>query len=179
MRCTDILMRDHRFLLRGLDILDEMAAKIDVERPVKAEDVESLLRFLRVFGDDHHQTKEESALFPVLVSCCPAERTAFRQMLFEHDQERSLIEGLEDALRTKKGMDFVHYALRLSSLLRNHIYKEDNILFDIIEKSLTNEQDEKVVAEFQKYDEALESEIGGGLLNELRRLERTYLGRAA
>lgn len=179
MRCTNLLMRDHKFILRGLDILDDMAGRIEADKPVKAEDVTLLLRFFKVFGDDHHQTKEESALFPVLLSACATERPALRQMLFEHDQDRSLLEGLEDALKTKKGMDFVHYAGRLSSLLRTHIYKEDRILFDIVEKSLSEEQDDKIVAEFQKFEECLEPEIAAGLLDELRRLEWTYLGRAA
>ena len=98
-------------------------------------------------------------------------------MMFEHDQERSLIEGLEDALKTRRGSDFRHYAGRLSGILRNHINKENNILFDIVEKSLSREQHNQVAAEFEKFD--LGSENRQMLDDNLRRLTRKYLGMAA
>jgi hemerythrin-like domain-containing protein len=150
-----------------------MAARVENEQPVETEDIQAVLRFLRAFADDHHQAKEESALFPELRRTSAAQEGPLRHMLFEHDQERSLVEGLEEALLTKKGMDFVHFANRITALLRNHIQKEDNILFDIVERSLSTEQDDKVVAEFNKFKTDL------AFLTELRRLEWKYLRRAA
>jgi hemerythrin-like domain-containing protein len=94
-------------------------------------------------------------------------------MLFEHDQERSLVEGLEDSLRTKKGIEFVQLAARLIDLLRNHIRKEDKILFEIVEGSLSAEQDDRVTAAFNQF------QIGLDFLADLRRLEWTYLRRVA
>src|SRR5207247_5328626 len=143
-KCTDLLIQDHKIIWRSLDVLEHMACCIDKEEYVDPEDVETLLRFLRTFADDHHQTKEESALFPELMRTSAAQEGPLRQMLFEHDQERSLVEGLEDALYTKKGAEFVYFANRLTALLRNHIRKEDDILFEIVERTLSSEQDEKV-----------------------------------
>jgi len=57
----------------------------------------ALLEIFRVVGDDWHQGKEEGALFPVLTAGC--ERAAVdsvRHMLFEHEQDRSLMVGIED-----------------------------------------------------------------------------------
>jgi hemerythrin-like domain-containing protein len=173
MKCTDLLLQDHKLMLRGLDILEAMAAKVKQDELVEPADVEIILRFLRVFGDEHHQAKEESALFPVLMRTASLQQRPLRQMLFEHDQERSLVEGLEDALKSRKGLDFVHYANRLTALLRNHIYKEDHILFDVVDKSLSEKQDEEVVTEFRKFDAPLE------LCNELHRLEWAYLRKTA
>jgi hemerythrin-like domain-containing protein len=96
-----------------------------------------------------------------------------QQMIFEHDQERSLVEGLEDALYTKKGKEFVHFANRLSSLIRAHVDKEDNLLFEIVNRSLSSEQDERITAELNKF------RIDLGVLADLRRLEWTYLKRVA
>jgi hemerythrin-like domain-containing protein len=150
-----------------------MAARAKRQQPVETADVEALLRFLRSFADNFHQTKEESALFPELMRSCAASQEPLRRMMFEHDQERSLVEGLEDALYTKKGADFVHFAERLSALIRAHIDKEDNVLFQIVEHSLSAEQDERVAAELNQF------EINLGFRADLRRLEWTYLGRAA
>ena len=150
-----------------------MAICVEQDRPPEQGDVESILRFLRVYGDDYHQLKEESALFPELMRNCISKEAALRQMLFEHDQERSLVAALEDALYTRKGKEFVLFATRFVALIRNHILKEDYILFDIVERSLSAEQDEKIISEFGKF------KVDPAQLDELRRLEWKYLRRAA
>ena len=169
MKCTDLLTQEHKTILRALDILDHMAARIAEDQPLAVEDVETILRFLRAFADNQHQAKEESALFPELLRTSAANDAPLRQMIFEHDQERSLVEGLEDSLRTKRGMEFVHFANRLTGLIRTHIRKEDNILFPMAERCLSPEQDERVTTELNKF------EVDVAFLADLRRLEWTYL----
>jgi len=171
MKCTELLIQEHKIILRAVDVIDQMAVRISDGKTADAKDVETILRFLRSFADDHHQTKEESALFPELKRTSAANNGPLRQMLFEHDQERSLVEGLEDALHTKKGAEFVHFANRLSSLIRAHIDKEDYLLFKIAERCLTDEQDERVTAELNQF------QVNPRFLDDLRRLEWMYLGK--
>jgi hemerythrin-like domain-containing protein len=102
-----------------------------------------------------------------------ASEARLRQMIFEHDQERSLVEGLEDALRTKKGVEFVLFANRLSALIRTHIHKEDTVLFEMAERCLSAAQDERVVAGLEEF------QIDPSIVADLHRLESTYLTRAA
>jgi hemerythrin-like domain-containing protein len=173
MRCVDLLLQDHRIILRALDVLDQMAGRVQNGRTVEKEDVVAIVRFLRVFADTHHQTKEESAFFPELMRTSAANNGPLRQMVFEHDQERSLVEGLEEALYTKKGAEFVHFANRLASLLRAHIDKEDKVLFKIAETSLSAEQDESISTELNKF------RVNAEVLADLSRLEWEYLGRGA
>jgi hemerythrin-like domain-containing protein len=173
MKCTELLIHEHKIILRALNVLDRMAARVEQDQPVDTEDVETLLRFLHTFADDLHQTKEESALFPELMRTSAANQPALKQMLFEHDQERSLVEGLEDSLRSKKGIEFVQFAGRLIDLLRTHIHKEDTILFEIVDRSLSAEQDERVTAGLNQF------QISVDFLSDLRRLEWKYLSRVA
>jgi len=173
MKCTDLLIKEHKIILRALYILENMAIRVENDQPIEPEDVDAMLHFLRAFGDDYHQAKEESALFPELRRSSHEQEGSLRHMLFEHDQERSLIEALQEASYTKNNIDFVYFANRLTALLRNHIQKEDSILFDIVERSLSAEQDDKVVAEFNKF------QIDPGFLAKLRRLEWTYVRRRA
>jgi hemerythrin-like domain-containing protein len=175
MKCAELLQRDHQVILQGVDVLEEMAARIKRGESVDPKDIESIVRFLKLFEDEHHQTKEESALFPVLMKKSGSQHERLRQMLFEHDQERSLAEGLEDALNTKSGPDFVHFAGRLAKLLRGHIYKEEFALFGLIEISLSDEQDDSIVAEFARFDECFRSEKRAEVLADLRLLESRYL----
>src|SRR5262245_57285943 len=103
MKCIDLLIQDHRVILRALDVLEQMAVRVERGQHPEREDVEVLLRFLRGFADNHHQAKEESALFPELMRTAAATEGPLKQMVFEHDQERSLVEALEDSLYTRKG----------------------------------------------------------------------------
>ena len=160
-------------MLRALDVLSEMATRVALGERVEPADVEAILNFMQVFGDECHQAKEESALFPVLMRAAAAEKEPLRHMLFEHDQERSLVVGLQDALKTQKGKDFIYYANKLIDLLRNHIYKEDHILFDVVDKCLTKEQDQEVVAEFGKFAPCPD------LCRRLHALEWQYLRKTA
>src|SRR5438309_379429 len=113
MKCTDLLRKDHQIILRALDVLEQMADEVKKDHSVHPQDVESIVGFLKEFEDEHHQTKEESALFPILLKNSGSQQAKLAQMLFEHDQERSLLDGLEEAIKTKHGPDFVHFAERL------------------------------------------------------------------
>jgi hemerythrin-like domain-containing protein len=172
MKCTNLLIQDHKVILRALDVLEHMAERVENDKPVDAGDVMTILGVLRGFADNHHQTKEESALFPEMMKTA-AHKGALDRMIFEHDQERSLVEGLEDALRTRKGKEFVHFARSLLGILRTHIQKEEQILFPIADEILTVEQDECVCKQLNQF------EVDTGYLADLRRLEWTYLRRAA
>ena len=173
MKCTDILTEEHKIILRALDILDNMAARTEKGEVVEPLHVETLLRFLRTFADDHHQVKEESALFPELLRTSVVDYARLRQIRFEHDQERSLVGGLEDALHTKKGLDFVHFASWLAMLLRSHIHKEDNGLFEIAQRAFSTEQDEHVTAQLKKF------QVDRQVIADLEDLEEKYLRAAA
>jgi len=173
MKCTELLIQDHKAILRALDVLEQMANRVEKHEVLEHDDVENILRFMRSFADEYHQGKEESALFPELRRAQNAQDPALRQMLFEHDQERSLVEAIEEALFTKKGPEFIHFVHRFTDLIRTHVRKEDNILFDIVERSLTSEQDENVVAAFQKF------EISPTFMAELRKLEWKYMRKVA
>jgi hemerythrin-like domain-containing protein len=173
MKCTNLLIQDHKIILRALEVLQAMAERTEKGEAVRAEDVGTLLRFLRAFADDHHQGKEESALFPELLRTCAIDYPSVRQMVFEHNQERSLVEGLEDALHTKKGLEFVYFATRLIDFLSSHIEKEEDVMFVIAERWLSVDQDARITSELAKF------QVNPELLADLRRLESTYLRPAA
>ena len=61
MKCTDDLMQDHKIILRSLSVLQSMAKGYSAES-LNYTDANTLLRFLRIFADEHHHLKEESAL---------------------------------------------------------------------------------------------------------------------
>jgi len=140
---------------------------------VDFDDAATLLHFLRAFADEHHHIKEEGVLFPEMMRTNQAQGGPFRHLLFEHSQERSLVEGLGDALRTRKSGEFVLFANRLTSRIRNHLEKEDGILFPILEVLMSHNQDEKVCEDFEKVH------LDPRLMDDLRGLESKYLRKTA
>jgi hemerythrin-like domain-containing protein len=172
MKSTDLLMQDHKIILRAVDVLEDMAKRLRYDQQIDHEDLQSILRFIRLFADEYHQTKEENVLFPELRAAQPQERP-LREIMFEHDDVRMLVTGLEDALETRQGLHCVYMATRLTTLIRNHIYNEDRALFSLVERSLSAEQDEKVASEISKFP------VEADLMGELCRLEWKYLRRAA
>src|SRR3974390_1721670 len=129
MKATDFLSQEHKVSLRALDVVDAVTASVEAQGTVVTEDVDTILDFLRWFADAHHQAKEEAILFPAIKASGASEERPVQHMMFEHDQERQSIEDLERNVRLSKLPDFAAAANRLTAALRNHIYKEDNLLF--------------------------------------------------
>jgi hemerythrin-like domain-containing protein len=168
MKCTDLLREDHKIILRALDVLQCIVEEPDPER-IDQDDTATLLRFLRVFADEQHHMKEEGVLFPELMRTSQSEAGPVRHLLFEHSQERRLVEGLEDSFRRSKTAEFVLFANRLTERVRDHIQKEDGILFPILDLLISSQLDKKVRVGFKKY------QLNLSLLDDLQRLESKYL----
>jgi hemerythrin-like domain-containing protein len=174
-KCIEILTAEHKTMLRMAEVLDSMSTRAGTEGEYNQEDVETILNILLVFGDKYHQAKEEGALFPVFAAVCDrSEYAAVRHMLFEHQQDRSLIEGMEDAVRRSNAPQFAEYAQRLATILRNHIYKEDNILFEKINATLSQEDDAQVILDFEGFDREFRKHEQE-MMHRLRVLEAKYL----
>src|SRR5690348_16772862 len=97
-RSTDILTAEHKSLLRIADVLSSMSDNARDRAEYDSQDVEDLIRLLREFGDGIHQAKEEEILFPLFTTVCePTQYTAVRHMFFEHQQDRALMTGIQEA----------------------------------------------------------------------------------
>lgn len=149
MKCIELVGQDHISIRRGLDILDGMVKTMEDGYRIEIADVNAMLKFLRCFGDEYHQTMEETVLFPALLCGSPSE-CLLQNMLSDHAEERSLVEGIEGSLMAKRGMAFAGGSHRLSLLLREHLEKEDATFGNLAEETLSKEQDDAVVVQFLK-----------------------------
>jgi hemerythrin-like domain-containing protein len=87
----------------------------------------------------------------------------------EHSQERCLIEEMEKDLRLSNLPDFAKSANVLSSTLRNHIYKEDRILFETTDQVLTPRDDDDVLQRLNHFE--TEEVVGGDERVAIARME--------
>lgn len=153
---TAILRKEHDAILKMLGATDEAIRHIDAGGTVRTETLEGLLEFFRLFADQCHHGKEEDILFPLLESRgMPRSGGPIGVMLHEHEQGRALVKQMIEATEACKQGEkaegrWADAARGYSQLLRQHIEKENNILFVMAENILTPEDQKKLAAEFDR-----------------------------
>lgn len=180
MKCTTLLSMDHRAILRALDLLRAVAFRVARNDTEAAADAKTLVGFFQEFADRCHHTKEEMLLFPRLTNAgMPVEGGPLAVMLWEHDQGRSLVRNMSEALEQGKPPAFELYATRYAHLLASHIEKEDYVLFRMVESVLTEEDDEELVEAFDRIEEQMDIHLHERFRHMLLSMEAKYLTAAA
>lgn len=158
-RPTRQLVREHERILLALDVLDRLAdgAAAGALDPGR---IERLLDFLVAYADRRHHAKEEQVLFPKLAERgLPSDGGPVGVMLEEHEEGRDAIADMRDALagaargEAEGGARFAQAAAAYSSLLREHIEKEDAVLFPMAEDLLDDDGAAEVARGFAAVDE--------------------------
>jgi hemerythrin-like domain-containing protein len=150
---TDILREEHRVILQALEVLESAADRLARAETVPDGWWERLIGWLRGFADLNHHAKEERSLFPALVKAgVPSEGGPVGVMLAEHVEGRALIQ----AMRADGIPRCVDAARGYVRLLRDHIDKENGVLFPLAEAVLEERVQPALLREF----EAMEAEQG-------------------
>lgn len=148
------LEEDHDHILVLLDVMDRMTA---ADKP-DVDDLEKVVYLIRSFADGFHHAKEENVLFPALaLKGMSPYHGPVAVMLGEHAQGRSYVAGMAsniDLLKTgdNAALEKIYSNMKdYTALLRNHIAKENNVLFRMAENLLTPEEHSMLL---EKYAEA-------------------------
>jgi len=158
-KATDVLRNEHKAVLKMLDATEEVAGRIQRGIPVTPEILSGLLEFLRIFADRCHHGKEEDCLFPMLEQKgMPHDGGPIYVMLHEHDQGRQLIRNMAEASeayasgRKDAGLRWADAALGYAALLRSHIAKENDVLFVMADRLLSESEQAGLVEAFEKIE---------------------------
>lgn len=169
-QATAILREEHEAILKVLGATEEAVRRIEAGGSVYTETLNGLIEFFRLFADACHHGKEEDLLFPLLESRgVPRAGGPIGVMLHEHEEGRALVRQMAEAADAcnwgeNSQKKFAAAATGYIELLRQHIFKENNILFVMAERMLTAEEQEKLGAEFKK---AELDKLGVGTLERL------------
>jgi hemerythrin-like domain-containing protein len=130
---TETLREEHRVILRALDALEAASERLAAGGALPAGWWGDLLEWLRAFADRSHHAKEERCLFPAMERAgLPFEGGPIDVMLEEHTEGRGLIQAMEGGDPARRP----EMALRYVRLLRDHIDKENEVLFAIADSVL-------------------------------------------
>lgn len=164
-KATQDLRKEHDSILHVLDILDKMLISTSKDDAEKMRYFNEVVYFLKTFADKCHHGKEEDYLFVELVEKgIPKEGGPVGVMLEEHKLGRRYISEMADALAEKKLTDFEVAARGYADLLRHHIEKENNILFEMADNVISEEEQDDLFEKFEKHEEEV---IGHGVHEEL------------
>jgi len=132
------LKAEHQVILRVIRVLGTLMDRFEESGQFPESPLGRCVEFLRLFADACHHGKEEDLLFPVLESRgIPREGGPIGVMLYEHQVARQLTSEMSDALTRSRTGDaaakttFCQAARGYVDLLTNHIFKEDNVLFNM------------------------------------------------
>jgi hemerythrin-like domain-containing protein len=138
---TKALVDEHRLILRMIALLEKNAPRTAEGNYLNWQFYLDGIDFIRQYADRFHHAKEEDVLFKALVdNGMPKENSPVAAMLMEHDQGRNFVRAMEFAVHeaqaglTETYQAIADNALGYAALLRDHISKEDEILYPLAER---------------------------------------------
>jgi DUF438 domain-containing protein len=156
---NELLMDDHQTADKAFAAMEKAFAT--PEGP-SAEMVRQMLEFFSVYVDRVHNMKEEQHLFPLIESLgVPRQGGPLAVMLAEHEQSRTLLaqwKPLAEAVAAgdRSKLDALHAVfLEYSSLLKNHFWKENDILYPIALRVMRPQDGVAVVAGIESVEAAM------------------------
>jgi len=157
MTPTENLIHEHEAIRVMLSIMSKIAENIRDEKEFVIKDILKIVGFLKTFADKCHHGKEETALFPALVLAgISNENGPIGVMLKEHAIGRKHINEISSEIENfKAGQISSSYVIATSlinyvNLLHNHILKEENILFPLANKVLTEDIQKEILKKFKE-----------------------------
>ncbi len=163
-KATEALMSDHRTIEKVLSLVEKLVAgSVEVSLETWGKTVD----FIKNFADKCHHLKEEKVLFPFLeTKGVPREGGPIGMMLLEHEEGRGYVRAMAEALAhggenpdMTKGV-LIENAGAYLRMLKQHIMKEDEVLFPMADDALSDEEQRKLLREFEEHEER---EIGAGV----------------
>jgi len=155
-QCIQHLLQEHRAAEEILAALDALLNALEQDRRWSAARAESFARVRQFVTHDLplHECKEDTILFPALAGFLPSDtgpldvlRGEFTGIAVEAGR---MVECAAALTAGEAAPNLVQSFLRagraFSQLLRDHIYKEDRVLFPMVARHLPAEKDAELLA---------------------------------
>ena len=150
-------MQEHRLIEQVLDCLEEAAGRLEDGEKIDPDFFIDAADFVAGFADGSHHRKEEDILFVAMTARgMPGDTGPVAVMRYEHEEGRRFTAGFRSAAEQMKtgdtgaSVDVIRNAFDYVNLLREHILKEDNVLFPMADQVLADDERLQVSREFER-----------------------------
>ncbi|MBI3664078.1 MAG: hemerythrin domain-containing protein [Acidobacteria bacterium] len=155
-QCIQHLLQEHRAAEEILAALDALLDSVERERGWTRDRGDTFARVQRFIANDWllHECKEDAILFPALVGFLPSDvgpldvlRGEFASITAEAGRLAQAGAALAPGDAPPKSFqNFLRAGRAFGQLLRDHIYKEDRVLFPMVARYLPAEKDAELLA---------------------------------
>jgi hemerythrin-like domain-containing protein len=176
----DVLTLEHEILQRAMDVFKRELNKV-INNNHRTSVLYCIIDFLITYGSEIHNRKEDEILFPELMRHKQLDQHQIHITSMEHATGRDILLSMFDEIgelekRTptyrkvykQKGTDYLKYRF-------DHIWKENDIIFNIGQGVISTEQNQKFLAEFLIIDQSIQD--GEYVKKAISLLEEMELGR--
>lgn len=153
---TRLLRDQHQSILKVADVLEEILANEPEPGRLDFDAIADSISFIRLYADALHHGKEEDLLFPAMeAEGMPSHTGPIAVMLHEHRQGRAFAATMAEALEPARSGDevalsrLVAAARSYIALIRGHILKEDNILFEMADQLIPEQACRSLCAAYE------------------------------
>ena len=163
---TQMLRAEHREIEEQLEVLSSALRQIGDHGPVPEvlDRIESVARFIDSEMGVHHR-KEEEGLFPFLKEFLASEDLHLDARIADHEDLKIMSGKFNEALNECREAEagrkarfaaqmLKGYGLYIVHLVREHLLKEDQILFLVADEYLTGEQETEILERFAAIETA-------------------------
>jgi hemerythrin-like domain-containing protein len=160
MDAIETLMNEHRTIERVCDGLVGFADELRRKETTEKEELGRFVEFIREFADAWHHGKEENILFETMIDHgFPRHGGPVAVMLHEHGIGRGFVATLASkvdmpgAWSAADRHEVADAATGYAELLREHIHKEDAILYPMAESRLPPDALDRVNERCERYEQ--------------------------
>ncbi len=158
------LLRDHAAAEKMIAEMESLLPALRSQPEWNGVNQARYERFAQFFLRDciTHMRKEDEVLYPALEAFLPREVGPLMVLRTEHSEMTSNFSRLQKAAELlasgsatpELSQKFLYYLRTIVQTMRDHIYKEQHMLFPMVARFLTPEQDQRLAAEMQAIDDA-------------------------
>jgi hemerythrin-like domain-containing protein len=161
MQVTHELMNEHQLILKYLYLMERYVqfSQTNDNKDLLLQKAQDFISFIQKFTDTYHHAKEEDILFKylqapgVLSHCNP-----LPVMVSDHEQGRMYVQNMKDALANNDLKTLCDNACAYSQTLKQHIFKEDNILYPMAENGLSDDDKIALGNEYKQIEEKMDKQ---------------------
>jgi hemerythrin-like domain-containing protein len=151
------LMHEHEFIKKVVAALGRLAPAPDEAQQADPATLREIVHFMREFADRCHHAKEEDLLFPAMeAKGVPESGCPLGALRNEHQQGRTLVRALAEATealaagRPEAGAAIADTVTQIDALYTNHIWKEDDMVFPMVDRLFSVEERSALFARFEE-----------------------------
>lgn len=142
------LVDEHTLIKRYLELISKIIEDINAKSRIDKDLILNGIDFIKSYADKFHHAKEEQILFKYFDENLDIIKT----MLKDHETARGYVKALFEALEKEDKVIIIENLNNYNLLLREHIKKEDEILYPWMDRNLSTHQVGRLFAEFSNAD---------------------------